>query len=57
MDLDQLEEITGGTYEEAMAFLRDIAHGRGWDPNKIGYIITHMTDEECARYEALLDSE
>ena len=27
------------------------------DPNKIEYIITHLTDEEYARYEALLDSE
>lgn len=56
LDLDQLENVNGGTYQEAMDYLFEVARGHCWDPRDRTYTIKHMSDEEYAKYEYLLDN-
>ena len=55
LDFDQLDDVNGGTYDEAMAYLKEVAHAHGWDPRKTTYVLTNMSDEEYAKYEELYD--
>ena len=55
LDLEQLKNVSGGTYAEAMEYVKEVAYGHNWDPRDLTYILTHMSDEEYAKYEELYD--
>ena len=54
IDLDQLKNASGGTYQEAMEYLDYLVRCHGWESRTYG--IKHMSDEEYAHYEYLLDN-
>lgn len=54
LDLDELDNISGGTYQEAMEYLDYLMWGHHWESRT--YAIKHMSDEEYAHYVELLDN-
>ena len=54
IDLDQLKNASDGTYQEAMEYLDYLVRCHGWESRTYG--IKHMSDEEYAHYEYLLDN-
>ena len=54
IDPDQLKDISGGTYDEAMKYVCEIAKLHGWDlklaHGEYLWIINHMDDEEYATF-------
>ena len=52
LDPAQLKDVSGGNYEEAMAYFYQVAALHGWDLSTVDYmwVINHMDENEYATF-------
>ena len=55
LDPAQLKDISGGNYDEAMAYFYEIVQLHGWDLSHVDYtwVINHMDEYEYATFVKL----